>query len=340
MASDIKYLHPQVQQYARLLLNNIIEAGLDPAKVTDTIRTQEEQNTLYEQGRTKPGEIITNVKYPQSNHNWGIAFDICRNIPGRAYDNSDGWFDRCGEIGKSIGLYWGGDFTDILDRPHYEYQGFGLWRKLQDEYGTPENFIASWEKEQADKPNQYVKSIQVSLNDDNYTTNQGKALVEDGILGYRTKEAMAKVHLKRYTEGAMPGWVQTYLNILKEATLVYDGKYGRETEKAVRVFQAQYGLVIDGITGINVLSTMLDHLITGIYGNGGVQKVAAANGANGILNVRSGPGTNYSKISYDHLGNGNLFDVINQTKGTDGKIWYKILIEDQHVGWVRADLTK
>ena len=55
------------------------------------------------------------------------------------------------------------------------------------------------------------------------------------------------------------------------------------------------------------------------------------------LNVRTGPGTNYSKLgSYPQLGKNNLVDVIGTAKAKDGGTWYKIRIANKYVGYVNA----
>ncbi len=40
------------------------------------LRSYEEQDALYAQGRTAPGNKVTNARGGYSNHNFGIAFDI------------------------------------------------------------------------------------------------------------------------------------------------------------------------------------------------------------------------------------------------------------------------
>lgn len=343
---DINALHPHVKELALKLVQECQKQGLQ-IKITDCVRTKAEQDALYAQGRTQPGSIVTNAQYPQSNHCWGIAFDFCRNDGTGAYNESGNFFERVGAVGKSIGLFWGGDFTTILDRPHFEYQGYGVWADLQAKYGTPEVFFASWGQSPSPAPapdpqpsgyDYYVHTIQVSLNDDGYKDADGKALSEDGIMGERTRYAMSQVHINNKSAGAMQGWFQTYINMLKEYNLVYDGVYGNASEKACRVFQARHGLTVDGVVGKDTLSKMLELLTAGYRGTPDVP-VRAANGA-GYINVRTGAGTNYGLLTdYPRLNNGNKFDVIGQGKDNAGELWYKILIADQYVGWVKADLT-
>lgn len=53
------------------------------------------------------------------------------------------------------------------------------------------------------------------------------------------------------------------------------------------------------------------------------------------VNVRTGAGTEYSILpAWPKLGRGNEVDVIGEDKASDGVIWYKVLIANQHEGWV------
>lgn len=143
MARDIKLLHPEVQAIIPKFLDACKQKGLI-VKITDTLRTKEEQDKLYAQGRTTAGKIVTWVKYPYSNHNWGMAFDICRNDGKGAYNDSDGWFSKVGQVGKSFGLSWGGDWKDSVDKPHFELTKYGNTKQLAQKYKTFENFKKTW----------------------------------------------------------------------------------------------------------------------------------------------------------------------------------------------------
>lgn len=56
------------------------------------------------------------------------------------------------------------------------------------------------------------------------------------------------------------------------------------------------------------------------------------------LNVRTGAGTNYSKLAaWPQLGKGNLVDVIGTAKASDGGTWYKIKIANKHIGYVNSN---
>lgn len=146
MSRDRTQLHPKLQTIAAELERRCKEAGL-PLLITDCRRTQAEQAALYAKGRTAPGGVVTNVQYPNSAHNWGVAIDFCRNVRGREYDDSDGFFRKVGEIGESLGLTWGGRWKNFVDKPHLELAEFmpnssTSW--LRKTYGTPEAFIQTW----------------------------------------------------------------------------------------------------------------------------------------------------------------------------------------------------
>ena len=97
--------------------------------VTQGLRTWEEQDALYAKGRTVPpiGKkyIVTKAKGGQSYHNFGLAFDIVvLDSLGKAdWDtNHPGW-KKAGDLGKSVGLEWGGDWKSFKDLPHFQYTG-------------------------------------------------------------------------------------------------------------------------------------------------------------------------------------------------------------------------
>jgi peptidoglycan L-alanyl-D-glutamate endopeptidase CwlK len=95
--------------------------------VTQGLRTWEQQDELYAKGRTTPplGKryVVTNAKGGQSYHNFGLAFDIVI-LDGNGkpmWDAKHPSWQRVGEIGKSVGLAWGGDWKTFVDLAHFEY---------------------------------------------------------------------------------------------------------------------------------------------------------------------------------------------------------------------------
>jgi LAS superfamily LD-carboxypeptidase LdcB len=85
----------------------------------------QEQNDLYEIGRSKDGSIVTNAKGGSSVHNYGLAIDIIildSTAPnGFTYDFD---WDAVHKIAVSYGIEWGGTWTSFPDKPHFQ-QTFG-----------------------------------------------------------------------------------------------------------------------------------------------------------------------------------------------------------------------
>ncbi len=90
------------------------------AKIISGTRTYSEQDALYARGRTTAGKIVTNARGGYSNHNFGIAFDIGLFDERGNYLSDSSLYDHAGAIGKSLGLWWGGDWTFFQDKPHFE----------------------------------------------------------------------------------------------------------------------------------------------------------------------------------------------------------------------------
>jgi len=137
-------MHPLTVKKINMLMAECKKQGL-PILITEGIRTAPEQDGMYAQGRTKPGKIITYCKgfLFGSPHQWGIAFDFCKNVKGKAYDDSDGFFKKVGIIGKKLGLFWGGDFKTFTDKPHFQVHELIptiTTKALKAKYGTPEAY--------------------------------------------------------------------------------------------------------------------------------------------------------------------------------------------------------
>ena len=61
-----------------------------------------------------------------------------------AYNDSDGWFSKVGQIGKKFGLEWGGDWKGTPDKPHFELTKYGTTNTLVNKFGVFENFKKTW----------------------------------------------------------------------------------------------------------------------------------------------------------------------------------------------------
>lgn len=113
---DLNELLPEVKKGAILFLEECKRQGLN-ILITETYRPQARQDWLYEQGRTRAGRKVTWTK--KSKHTSRRAFDICKNVRGKEYDNSDGFFKRCADIAVSMG-FTAGYYWDKQDMPHIQ----------------------------------------------------------------------------------------------------------------------------------------------------------------------------------------------------------------------------
>jgi len=119
-ARNIVGLHKHVQQIAKEFLIRCKKAGLG-IRIIDGLRTYQQQAELYAKGRTQPGSIVTKAGPGQSMHNFGLAFDIGVFVDNK-YMAESAQYACAGEIGKALGLTWGGNFKSIKDEPHFELQ--------------------------------------------------------------------------------------------------------------------------------------------------------------------------------------------------------------------------
>lgn len=124
--ADIKNMHPVLQDLANKFVEACKTKGVNVA-ITQGFRSIAYQNGLYAQGRTAPGNRVTNCPGGQSPHNYGLAFDFCvigaNGKPDWSTKNKN--WSIAGVIGESLGLEWGGRWTQFVDLPHLQYM-FGL----------------------------------------------------------------------------------------------------------------------------------------------------------------------------------------------------------------------
>jgi len=170
---DISRLHPELRKIAEKLQQLCQNAGL-PLLITETFRTKERQDELFAQGRTTPGSIVTSVRYPDSAHCWGVAFDFCRNLKGKEFDNSDKFFNKVAALAKPLGLTWGGDWTGFVDMPHFEFTKFmpgSSTQTLKKQFVSPENFIKTWINT-VESVSEKAKNVDEALNGGDEMTNK------------------------------------------------------------------------------------------------------------------------------------------------------------------------
>ena len=125
-------VHPELVEKVTKILRAMAILG-HPMMVTDGVRTTEAQQALYAQGRTKPGKIVTwtDGVVKKSNHQprgdgYGYAADCCflTDMDGDGPDDPS-WAEShpwalYGAMARALGLTWGGDWRQFVDRPHVE----------------------------------------------------------------------------------------------------------------------------------------------------------------------------------------------------------------------------
>lgn len=136
-------LHPKIRESAMKAYKNSIDRtpeGVHPF-ITQTGRSFEESQTLYNQGRTTPGQIVTRAKPGQSYHNYYLALDFVLMVGGKMiWKVDDNWMIVV-QCFREYGFFWGGDFTKFKDYPHLENRLGYHWSTLLELY-TSNKFIS------------------------------------------------------------------------------------------------------------------------------------------------------------------------------------------------------
>lgn len=134
-AEKLAKVHPVLRQKIAQVIALCANLGMD-VRVVQGLRTFDEQTKLYNQprdGKDNDGdgrvdekdEKVTNAKAGESNHNYGLAGDLC---PFR--NNKPDWNDLQGfaviaREAKRVGLESGADWK-FKDRPHVQLRGIGI----------------------------------------------------------------------------------------------------------------------------------------------------------------------------------------------------------------------
>jgi peptidoglycan L-alanyl-D-glutamate endopeptidase CwlK len=111
-------IHPELVRRIEMLADALAAENI-PIEVDTALRTPGAQDTIYAQGRTMPGKIVTNAKGYQSNHVIGCAADIAPDDPNNRPDwNADhpSW-QRIVALAPQYGLRDGKSWHDL---PHLE----------------------------------------------------------------------------------------------------------------------------------------------------------------------------------------------------------------------------
>ncbi len=118
---ELQHLHPVFRQKATQLLEKLAAEGI-PFRLFEGFRTPSRQQYLYDQGRTRPGAIITKARPWQSYHQYGVAGDFVLFENGKWSWDDQGpkaaWWKRLHQVGQKLGLEPLG-----WEKPHLQLKG-------------------------------------------------------------------------------------------------------------------------------------------------------------------------------------------------------------------------
>jgi peptidoglycan LD-endopeptidase CwlK len=279
-----------VKHSALEVIRRAYKEGIN-AQISHGMRTYAEQNKLFAQGRTAPGNIVTNARGGYSNHNFGLAVDYFLTTwdgSKATWTVNDSW-RRVAAIGKSLGFEWGGDWRSFKDYPHLEMTGglstaqlrAGRRPSLRDRTGTKTAAPSKVVSKPASGGSDWVKDAQKWANSRNYPSKaRFRKLDEDGLPGPLSFDAFLRIYqyfgktgidgewgpksraaaVIQNKDNHTPGWTR-----LLQATLCLfgyklkvDGIFGKNTDEALRAFQRSRGITDDGTTGPNTFTKMFE----------------------------------------------------------------------------------
>ena len=110
-------------------------------RVVQALRTNEEQDKLYAQGRTTIGPVVTNVKGGHSYHNFGLAVDCVPSLPDENaflpdWNPTHPTWKKMEAIGERLGLDSGSTWRTFPDAPHFQLTGLYPEAEPTDEVRT------------------------------------------------------------------------------------------------------------------------------------------------------------------------------------------------------------
>ena len=118
--NNIRTLSLKAQPLARAFLARLSASGIR-ARIISGTRTYAMQDALYRKGRFGyAGPIVTNARGGQSNHNFGIAWDIGVFTDDGGYITDAEAYAAAAGVALSGDLEWGGSWQGFVDNPHYQ----------------------------------------------------------------------------------------------------------------------------------------------------------------------------------------------------------------------------
>ena len=124
-------VNPTLAQKVRNVATQMSAQGVE-LRVVQGLRTKEQQDALYAQGRTAPpppkGKIVTDARGGHSMHNYGLAVDMVPGIRGKKAWQAN-WNEKHPDFQKMIdlceaeGLVAGARWIHIPDFDHFQMPG-------------------------------------------------------------------------------------------------------------------------------------------------------------------------------------------------------------------------
>lgn len=284
---NMEAVHAVVKESTIEMIRRAYSLGIN-VQISAGMRTYAEQTRLYNQGRTTPGNIVTNARAGYSNHNFGLAVDyflVSHDGTVGHWDinrdmNASGVADwlEVARIAKSLGFEWGGDWKSFVDYPHLQMVGglstaqlrAGQRPKLVSKVKNPiqvvtrpalpkvvNGGVADFQRWlntnyniKLEVDNSYgpltnraaIRALQTEMN-----RQYGAKLVVDGLYGPASRRANKNV--KRGAKGNITKIIQGILIAKGYDPKGFDGSFGPGLDAAVRKFQKDNRLYVDGIAG-------------------------------------------------------------------------------------------
>lgn len=120
--TNLSHLHPEIQTMAREFLAQCANAGLK-VKIIETWRDPKREDELHAKGITKATGKTCKHCFMLGAIPASKAFDFALYDASGAYirDGGDLAYRKAGELGRGIGMIWGGDFKHAPpDFDHFE----------------------------------------------------------------------------------------------------------------------------------------------------------------------------------------------------------------------------
>lgn len=230
-----KGTYKAVRNAALKVIKDAYKEGIN-VQISEGYRSNTRQTELYQQGRTKSGNIVTNARAGQSYHNYGVAVDyfLTTHDGSKAIWIVNNDWRRVASIAKSYGFEWGGDWTSFKDYPHLQMTDGLSLSDLQ--AGKRPNL-----KGGVKQPTKQSERKKWETDNSEWTGQ----LLQRGMKGEAVEDLQTMLAKNNF-----------YPN-KKEKNNGIDGYFGADTEDATRRYQKiNLPNEVDGLAGVRVYNSL------------------------------------------------------------------------------------